>query len=191
MKPGDVESLKKELSILRQKYDSLEKETGHLRKRYDELKEEYEKLQQYIAGSVQPPRVEYEEAQFIEPGAENDFYTGERKDILLSVLEDALASLKPGSRRRDVVASVIAANGGGEKQRAREKELKAILRGYVSMDASVRTRLQKFGFVINGAGKHYNLVYYGDNRYAYTIAKTAGDGRAGVNAGASIATLVL
>ena len=191
MKPGDVESLKKELSILRQKYDSLEKETGHLRKRYDELKEEYEKLQQYIAGSVQPPRVEYEEAQFIEPGAENDFYTGERKDILLSVLEDALASLKPGSRRRDVVASVIAANGGGEKQRAREKELKAILRGYVSMDASVRTRLQKFGFVINGAGKHYNLVYYGDNRYAYTIAETAGDGRAGVNAGASIATLVL
>lgn len=191
MKPGDAESLKKELSILRQKYDSLEKETGHLRKRYDELKEEYEKLQQYVAGSVQPPRVEYEEAQFIEPGAENDFYTGERKDILLSVLEDALASLKPGSRRRDVVASVIEANGGGEKQRAREKELKAILRGYVSMDASVRTRLQKFGFVINGAGKHYNLVYYGDNRYAYTIAKTAGDGRAGVNAGASIATLVL
>ena len=191
MKPGDVESLKKELSILRQKYDSLEKETGHLRKRYDELKEEYEKLQQYIAGSVQPPRVEYEEAQFIEPGAENDFYTGERKDILLSVLEDALASLKPGSRRRDVVASVIAANGGGEKQRAREKELKAILRGYVSMDASVRTRLQKFGFVINGAGKHYILVYYGDNRYAYTISKTAGDGQAGVNAGASIATLVL
>ena len=191
MKPGDEESLKKELSILRQKYDSLEKETGHLRKRYDELKEEYEKLQQYVAGSVQPPRVEYEEAQFIEPGAETDFYTGERKDILLSVLEDALASLKPGSRRRDVVASVIEANGGGEKQRAREKELKAILRGYVSMDASVRTRLQKFGFVINGAGKHYNLVYYGDNRYAYTIAKTAGDGRAGVNAGASIATLVL
>ena len=191
MKPGDEESLKKELSILRQKYDSLEKETGHLRKRYDELKEEYEKLQQYVAGSVQPPRVEYEEAQFIEPGAENDFYTGERKDILLSVLEDALASLKPGSRRRDVVASVIEANGGGEKQRAREKELKAILRGYVSMDASVRTRLQKFGFVINGAGKHYNMVYYGDNRYAYTIAKTAGDGRAGVNAGASIATLVL
>ena len=115
------------------------------------MKEEYEKLQQDRAGSVQPPRVEYEEAQFIEPGAENDFYTGERKDILLSVLEDALASLKPGSRRRDVVASVIAANGGGEKQRAREKELKAILRGYVSMDASVRTRLQKFGFVINGA----------------------------------------
>ena len=191
MKPNDMESLKKEMDILRQKYDSLEKETGHLRKRYDKLKEEYEKLQQYVAGSVQPPRVEYEDAQFIEPGAENDFYAGERKDILLSVLEDAVPSLKPGSRRRDVVASVIAANSGGEKQRAREKELKAILRGYVSMEASVRTRLQKFGFVIDGAGKHYNLIYYGDNRYAYTIAKTAGDAKAGMNAAASIATLVL
>ena len=191
MKPKDAAALEKELSILRQKYDSLEKETGHLKKRYDELKEEYDKLQQFVAGSIQPPRVEYEDAQFIEPGEENDFYTGERKDILLSVLDDALSSLKPGSRRRDVVASVIATNGGGEKQKKREKELKAILRGYVSMEASVRTRLQKFGFVIDGAGKHYNLVYYGDNRYAYTIAKTAGDGRAGVNAAASIATLVL
>ncbi len=191
MKPNDAEALKKELSILRQKYDSLEKETSHLRKRYDELKEEYEKLQQFVAGNVQPPRVEYEDAQFIEPGAENDFYAGERKDILLSVLKDALSSLKPGSRRRDVVASVIAANGGGEKQKAREKELKAILRGYVSMESSIRTRLQKFGFVIDGAGKHYNLIYYGDNRYAYTIPKTAGDAKAGVNAAASIATLVL
>ena len=59
------------------------------------------------------------------------------------------------------------------------------------MEASVRTRLQKFGFVIDGAGKHYNLIYYGDNRYAYTIAKTAGDAKAGMNAAASIATLVL
>ena len=191
MKPDDTEALKKELSILRQKHNSLEKETGHLRKRYDELKEEYEKLQQYVAGSVQPPRVEYEDAQFIEPGAENDFYAGERKDILLSVLEDTLSSLKPGSRRRDVVSSVIAANGGGEKQKTREKELKAILRGYVSMEASVRTRLQKFGFVIDGAGKHYNLTYYGDNRYAYTISRTASDAKAGMSAAAAIATLVL
>ena len=45
--------------------------------------------------------------------------------------------------------------------------------------------------VIDGAGKHYNLIYYGDNRYAYTIAKTAGDAKAGMNAAASIATLVL
>ncbi len=191
MKPGDAEALKKELAILRQKYGSLEKETGHLRKRHDELKEEYEKLQQFVAGNVQPPRVEYQGEQFIEPGDENDFYTDERKDILLSVLEDTLSGLKPGSRRRDVVASVVAANGGGAKQKKREKELKAILRGYVSMDASVRTRLQKFGFVIDGAGKHYNLIYFGDSRYAYTISKTAGDGRAGVNAAASIATLVL
>ena len=92
MKPKDAGALQKELSILRQQYDDLEKETNHLRKRYDNLKEEYEKLQQYVAENVQPPRVEYEGAQFIEPGAENDFYTGERRDILLSVLDDALVS---------------------------------------------------------------------------------------------------
>ena len=76
-------------------------------------------------------------------------------------------------------------------QKEREKELKAILRGYVSMDASVRNRLQKFGFIINGAGKHYELVYFGDKRYAYTFSKTASDARAGVNAASAIATLVL
>ncbi len=191
MKSMDAATMEKELAILRERYDSLEKETGHLRKRYESLKEEHEKLQQYVSGMVQPPRVEYEGEQFIEPGAENDFYTDERKDIVLAVLDDALSSLKEGSRRRDVVASVIAANGGGERQREREKELKSILRGYVSMDASVRTRLQKFGFVISGSGKHYELTYYGDNRYAYTISKTAGDGRAGINAASKIATMVL
>lgn len=191
MKPKTVEALQKELSILRQQYDDLEKETGHLRKRYDELKEEYGKLQQFVTENAQPPRVEYDGEQFIEPGGENDFYTGERKDILLSVLEDALSTLKKGSRRYDVTASVLAANGGGERQRKREKELKTILRGYVSMDTSVRNRLQKFGFIISGTGKHYNMVYFGDNRYAYTISKTAGDGKAGHNAASAIATLVL
>lgn len=191
MKPNDAEALRKELAILRQKYDSLEREMGHLRKRYDDLKEEREKLQQFVAGHVQPPRVEYDGEQFIEPGGENDFYAGERKDILLSVLGDALSSLKQGSRRRDVVASVLAANGDRERQKKREQELKAALRGYVSMDASLRTRLQKFGFVIDGAGKHYNLIYYGDNRYAYTISRTASDKRAGLNAASSIATMVL
>ena len=191
MKPKSAEALQKELAILRQQYEDLEKETGYLRKRYDELKEEYEKLQQYVTENAQPPRVEYDGAQFIEPGAENDFYTGERKDILLSVLDDALVSLKPGSRRRDVVFSVLAANGGEKRQKKRAEELKTILRGYVSMDAAVRNRLQKFGFVISGAGKHYELTYFGDNRYAYTISKTAGDGRVGISAASSIATLVL
>ncbi len=187
----DAAALEKELSIERQRNASLENEHKHLQARYDILKEEYDKLQQYVADHAQPPRVEYEGEQFIEPGEEKDFYTGERKEIVLSVLNDTVSSLKRGSRRRDVVESVLAANGKGEEQKKREKELKAILRGYVTMDASVRNRLQKFGFIINGAGKHYELVYYGDNRYAYTFSKTSGDARAGVNAAASIATLVL
>ena len=187
----DAAALEKELSIERQRNASLENEHKHLQARYDVLKEEYDKLQQYVADHAQPPRVEYEGEQFIEPGEEKDFYTGERKEIVLSVLNDTVSSLKRGSRRRDVVESVLAANGTGEEQKKREKELKAILRGYVTMDASVRNRLQKFGFIINGAGKHYELVYYGDKRYAYTFSKTASDARAGVNAAASIATLVL
>lgn len=187
----DAAALEKELSILRQRYDSMEKEQKHLKTRYDALKDEYEKLQQYVADHAQPPRVEYEGEQFIEPGGEKDFYTGERKEIVLSVLHDAVSSLKRGSRRRDVVESVLAANGNGEGQKEREKELKSILRGYVSMDASVRNRLQKFGFVINGAGKHYEMAYYGDKRYAYTFSKTASDARAGMNAASAIATLVL
>lgn len=187
----DAAAMEKELSILRQRYDSLESEYEHLKARHDDLRDEYEKLQQYVADHAQPPRVEYEGGQFIEPGGEKDFYAGERKEIVLSVLHDAVSSLKSGSRRRDVVESVLAANGSGDGQKEREKELKAILRGYVSMDASVRNRLQKFGFIISGAGKHYELVYYGDRRYAYTFSKTASDARAGINAASAIATLVL
>ncbi len=187
----DTGALEKELLISRQRYESLEKETAHLQKRYDTLKEEYEKLQQFVAENVQPPRVEYEGPQFIEPGIEKDFYTDERKHILLDVLDDACQTLKEGCRRRDVVMSVLAANGYDGQQKKRREELKSMLRGYTSMDSAVRNRLQKFGFVISGTGKHYDMTYYGDNRYGYTISKTAGDGRAGINAAASIATLVL
>ena len=120
----DAAALEKELSIERQRNASLENEHKHLQARYDVLKEEYDKLQQYVADHAQPPRVEYEGEQFIEPGEEKDFYTGERKEIVLSVLNDTVASLKRGSRRRDVVESVLAANGNGDVQKKREKELK-------------------------------------------------------------------
>ena len=69
----DAAALEKELSIERQRNAGLENEHKHLQARYDILKEEYDKLQQYVADHAQPPRVEYEGEQFIEPGEEKDF----------------------------------------------------------------------------------------------------------------------
>ncbi|QZS45181.1 hypothetical protein K2F51_06335 [Streptococcus mutans OMZ175] len=49
------------------------------------------------------------------------------------------------------------------------------------MSKKLRQELQKLGFKITDDGKHYKLVYYEDNRYTFTIAKTPSDSRAGKN----------
>ena len=187
----DTAALEKEVSILRQHSAGLEKKLEYLQRRYDALNEEYEKALQFMAENASPPKVDYGGEQFMAAGDEKDFFSEERKNIILDVLDDAKKTLKPGSRRRDVVASVLSANGYKGEQKKRRDEIKSILKGYVTMDSSVRNRLQKFGFIINGQGKHYYMLYYGDNRYAYTIPKTAGDAKSGINAATAIASLVL
>ena len=46
--------------------------------------------------------------------------------------------------------------------------------------------LENLGFTIIEEGKHFKLVYYGDNRYMTTAAKTPSDTRTGSNLAAGI-----
>lgn len=42
------------------------------------------------------------------------------------------------------------------------------------------------GFSIEEDGKHYKITFAGDDRYMFTLAKTGGDFRGGLNAAATI-----
>ena len=112
-------------------------------------------------------------------GEEDDFYAGEIKDLVLSVLSDALKNIKANTRRYDAVKDIIDNNNFEHLTDDRSEKMKNLLKAYSGMSAKLRQELEALGFVISEDGKHYKMTYNGDPRYCYTMAKTPSDWRAG------------
>lgn len=113
-------------------------------------------------------------------GNEDDFYEGEIKDIVLSVLDEAARNSVERSRRADILNDIVQNNSYEHLSDGRKDKIKTILKGYKNLSGSMRQDLIDLGFEITDDGKHYKLKYYGDGRYATTMAKTPSDVR-GVN----------
>jgi len=115
-------------------------------------------------------------------GRERDLCPGEVKDMLLSVLDDALrTSIRPRSRRADIVRDIIMSNDYQGLAAAKAEQVKTLLKNYSGMDPRLRQQLGQLGFEITEQGKHYKLRYHGDERYQLTFAKTPSDVRGGLN----------
>ncbi len=114
-------------------------------------------------------------------GNEEEFYQGEIREIILDILEEKLKNTANRSRRADVLRDVLQNNNYQRISTQRKKKIKNILQDCKTISSSVRQQLQGIGFTITEDGKHYRLIYYGDNRYTITIAKTGSDWRGGKN----------
>ena len=112
-------------------------------------------------------------------GEEDDFYLGEAKDFVLSVLVEGLKNIPEGTRRSDVINDVIAHNNYEHLSDDKREEVKHLLNAYSGMPAQLRKDLEALGFVISDGGKHYKVQYYGDPRYTSTMSKTPSDWRTG------------
>lgn len=114
--------------------------------------------------------------------AEPDLFQGECIGIVLDVLAGAAESAGEHTRRGDVLRDIVARNASaGERESILEK-LNDVLRQYKSMSAGARAVLEEVGFEIQDEGKHYKLVFRGDSRYPFILAKTSSDWRSGMNA---------
>jgi hypothetical protein len=117
----------------------------------------------------------------IERGDEQDFYRGEVRDIVISALRDAATRVRQGSRRAHILQSILDVNNPyGEIEKSAD-EVKSLLREYRSMDARTRAGLTRLGFELSEEGKHWKIVFQGDTRYTFTLPKTGGDFRGGLN----------
>ncbi len=119
-------------------------------------------------------------------GDEDEFFPNEIKLILLDILKTALPNYALDTRRRDVLTDIILKNDCLSIIDERADELKALLRGYKNVSGTMKRTLQELGFTIGEDGKHYKLMYYGDGRYTFSLAKTPSDGRAGLNIATTI-----
>ena len=120
-------------------------------------------------------------------GDEEEFYSGEIKEMILDALDESLKALTPKTRRYDVLNDILQNNMYEKIREEREKSIKNMFKDYKTLSGMMRQELKDIGFEIAEDGKHYRLTYYGDDRYKTTIAKTGSDWREGKN----IATTIL
>ncbi|MEW6764247.1 MAG: hypothetical protein AB1344_00490 [Pseudomonadota bacterium] len=112
---------------------------------------------------------------------EMDLYQGERLSLVVEALATLLSSAEPHSRRYHVLNDLIKSNSrAGEKEVILES-LKELLRTYREMESTTRSELERLGFVINEDGKHYKLIFRGEDRCPFVLAKTGSDHRGGLN----------
>lgn len=109
-------------------------------------------------------------------GKEKELYPDEIKDIVLDILAEYLKQVPSGTgyRRKDIVADLLRENSPGGMMAEKSTAVKTTLSGYSGLTAKVRSGLQDIGFSIS-EGKHYELQFYEDARYAFTMAKTPSD----------------
>jgi len=122
----------------------------------------------------------------ISSGGEQQLYDGEFIDIISQAFEDARSRVAEGSRRDHVLLAFINSNHISGNGRQYSDRIKTCLRGYTSMDATIRSELQSIGFSIGDDGKHYKITFRGDSRYTYILPKSGSDHRGGLNAASDI-----
>jgi len=120
-------------------------------------------------------------------GAEQDLYDEETYQIVLDSIAEAAERSQIDGRRQHVLKSILNANNLTDRPRGYREKLKEILRSYRTMDSGTRRSLETMGFSICDDGKHYKLVFRGDERYTFILAKSGSDYRGGLNAASDIA----
>lgn len=166
-----IEKAKEEANVI---LDSFEDDMRKLQEQIEELTHTNEKLQ-YENQGLKAKIDSMQEQPLLYMGTENEFYPGEIKDLILSVLNDRLSNIEPKTRRYDVVQDVVQSNDFQEISRKRAEEVKRLLKNYNGMTPKTRKGLEDLGFVVTHEGGHYKVIYYGDDRYMLVYGATPSD----------------
>ena len=165
------------------------------RELYDLLQEYDDKVQDLV---VQNRNLSYENQNLklmgsntgeplIYSGDEDDFFPNEIREIIISALKNELGNMPKDSRRYAVISDILESNNHDNELEKRSRKIKQLLSSYTGMNAKLKNSLKELGFEVTEEGKHYKLIYFGDNRYTFSIAKTPSDkSRAGKNNASTI-----
>lgn len=188
------------IELLKSK-ESVEEENDYL---YEEFSEQLKKMEetnaklnneiQRLTAEVQGLRMKFSDKSqipVIMAGEEKDLYEGEIKEIILEILEEYKKSCHDGSRRQHIIDDILRCNEYKHLPKKKREILKKALKGYRSLNGSLKSELEALGIEITSDGKHYKWSYFGDSRYVVTAAKTSSDGRSGMNLSAIMDKLML
>ena len=170
-----VEEFDKELKSKQEELDDAEREIARLQA----------DIRKYQAQSPM------ESGLPLQTAPEQDLFPGELLDIVRDAIKDAISRVPSDSRRQHVVQAIVQANEPTGEAEAMRSRLKSLLRDFRSMDGKVSRALQDMGFELSEEGKHFKIVFQGDDRYTFTLPKSGSDHRGGLNLASDIARLLL
>ncbi len=117
--------------------------------------------------------------------SERELYIGEIKDIILKVLDKERNSMDSDpnlviSRKFHVLENLLNLN----TQTGKAEEISECLRDIIDKSGNLNVRrkhqLAELGFEVQ-IGTHYKIIFNEDERYAFTLAKTASEYRSNLN----------
>lgn len=173
-----------------QKYvDEFDKELKSKQVELDDAEREISRLEAEIRRyQAQNPM---QSGLVLQTTPEQDFYAGEILGFVRDAIADAVTRVTEDCRRQHILNSIVKANPPSGESEAMRNRLKTLLRDFRAMDAKVRSGLQDMGFDISEEGKHYKIIFQGDDRYTFTMPKSGSDYRGGLNLAGDISRLLL
>lgn len=155
------------------------------RARITELEEEVRRLRARRIDVPRGPTASPDRSVTLRSGMD-DLYQGERDGLMVELLRQAFEQTEVGTRRHAVLKDLLERNQIQSEKTEVMERVKTMLRGYTSMNASLRSDLEDLGFEVREDGRHIKLVFRGEDRFPIVIAKTSSDHRAGMNATSEI-----
>ena len=194
-----ADQLERQITVRKAAEDAKKKAEQEVEDVYDTFDEDLKLLQDKVAELTraneallyenQGLRAKYantEDVPMLFMGEEEDFYQGEIRDFILSVIDEALNATEKATRKADILADILENNPYDRLGESRRQRIKALFKGYRAMTSVMRQELLSLGFEISEDGKHYKITYGGDSRYTVTAPKTPSDVRSGSNCASSL-----
>ncbi len=122
-----------------------------------------------------------EGGSLLEKGSINEFYVGEKKDFLLTILHCLKERMNKDTRGYELLVSIIESNEFCNHGKQILSELKTILYRGGKLNKSTKTNLRNIGFDVIEEKGHPKLIYHNSQKYKFTISGTPGSKRDGKN----------
>ena len=147
----------------------------------DELKKKLTKAIQNNQNLVPVSKISDQHGLFLSYDSQNSFSPQEQKELILSCLKEYSKSIPEDSRRKHLIDNILENNPSSGSLKKTEEELRRLAPHISDMDKATLRQFAELGFDITSDGKHHKMIYHGDERYMFSVPKTASDSRAGKN----------
>lgn len=178
------------IALLEEQNAVLQHQKERLQRELSETTQDLE-MERAQASALRYKLEQIEAVPLLVGGVEAEYLPNETREWVLCILADWLFC-QPNEKRRGthLIRDVLDNNPRSKLLERKRDELKGLLRAADGIDKHLRRRLLAMGFEIEEEGKHYKLIYHGDERYTYSLAKTPSDRRAGLNNASELCKLI-